>query len=269
MPGEKIYIIGGGNMGEALAGGIISSGLARVEDITIYDILEERLAYFKNRYHVNVSEDISGTIETSDIVILAVKPQNMETVLRDIADTVEDELVISIAAGITLGFIEKHLGKKTRAVRAMPNTPALTGEGATAIAGGENTTDSDIATARRIFDSVGVTVVVKEELIDAVTGLSGSGPAYGFIIIDALAKAGVSQGLEAGVALKLAAQTMFGAAKLCLNGDRTPAQLTNMVTSPGGTTIEGIKALKNGRIEAILAAAVEAATKKSKELGGK
>ena len=269
MPGEKIYIIGGGNMGEALAVGILSGGLAQAEDITIHDILEERLVYFSDKYHVNVSENISGAIETSDIVILAVKPQNMEKVLEDIAGAVGDKLIISIAAGVTLGFIEEHLGEKTRAVRVMPNTPALIGEGATALAGGKNATDSDIATARRIFDSVGITVVVKEELIDAVTGLSGSGPAYGFIIIDALANAGVNQGLEARTALKLAAQTMLGAAKLCLNGDKTPAQLTDMVTSPGGTTIEGIKALKAGRIRETLAAAVETATKRSKELGKK
>jgi len=269
MPGKKIYIIGGGNMGEALAGGILSGGLAQAEDITIHDILEERLAYFKNRYHVNVSKDISEAVEISDIVILAIKPQNMEQVLEDIAGAVGNKLVISIAAGITLGFIEKRLGEKTRAVRVMPNTPALIGAGAAALAGGKNATDNDITTARRIFDSVGVTVVVKEELIDAVTGLSGSGPAYGFIIIDALANAGISHGLEANTALKLAAQTMLGAAKFCLNGDKTPAQLTDMVTSPGGTTIEGIKALKAGRIRETLAAAVEAATKKSKELGEK
>ncbi|MBW2544364.1 MAG: pyrroline-5-carboxylate reductase [Deltaproteobacteria bacterium] len=269
MPEKKICIIGGGNMGEALTGGIISSGLARAEDITIHDIEKERLAYFRDKYHVCVSADIAGAIETSDIVILAVKPRNMETVLGDIADAVADRLVISIAAGITLGFMEERLGGNARAIRVMPNTPALIGEGAAALAGGKNATDSDIATARRIFDSVGITVVVKEELIDAVTGLSGSGPAYGFIIIDALANAGVSQGLEAGTALKLAAQTMLGAAKLCLNGDKTPAQLTDMVTSPGGTTIEGIKALKAGKIREALAAAVEAATKKSKELGEK
>ncbi|MBN2538461.1 MAG: pyrroline-5-carboxylate reductase [Deltaproteobacteria bacterium] len=269
MQEKKICIIGGGNMGEALAGGIISSGLAQAENIIIHDIRRERLAYFRDTYHVGASDDITGAIETSDIVILAVKPQNMEEVLKKMADSVAARLVISIAAGITLGLIEEHLGGKTRAIRVMPNTPALIGEGAAALAGGKYATDSDIATARRIFDSVGITVVVKEELIDAVTGLSGSGPAYGFIIIDALAQAGVSQGLEAETALKLAAQTMLGAAKLCLKGDKTPAQLTDMVTSPGGTTIEGIKALRAGKIGETLASAVEAATTKSKELGRK
>ncbi|HOO89581.1 MAG TPA: pyrroline-5-carboxylate reductase [Syntrophales bacterium] len=269
MPEKKICIIGGGNMGEALAGGIISSGLAQASDITVHDIRTERLAYFRDTYQVSVSENIEDTVKNSAIVILAVKPQNMETVLQDIADTVTDRLVISIAAGITLGYIEGHLGGGTRAIRVMPNTPALIGEGAAALAGGKNATDSDMTMARRIFDSVGITVVVKEELIDAVTGLSGSGPAYGFIIIDALARAGVSQGLEAETALRLAAQTMLGAAKLCLKGDKTPSELTDMVTSPGGTTIEGIKALTAGRIGDTLAAAVEAATRRSKELGQK
>ncbi len=268
MQGEKISVIGGGNMGEALVVGMLSGKLARAEDITLHDILEERLEYFRNKYRVNVSKDLPAAIETADIVILAVKPQNMESVLADIADDDGDRLFISIAAGITLRFIEEHMGDKTRAVRVMPNTPALIGEGAAALAAGKKATESDMKAARRIFDSLGITVVVEEELIDAVTGLSGSGPAYGFIIIEALANAGVSQGLEAETALKLAAQTMLGAARLCLAGDKTPAQLTEMVTSPGGTTIEGIKALRAGKINETLAAAVEAATKRSKELGG-
>jgi len=256
-------------MGEALVGGIISSGLARGEDITVHDIQTERLDHFRDTLHVGVSEKIGAAVEDSATVILAVKPQNIEAVLKDVADAVAGRLVISIAAGVTLGFMEGILRDKTRVIRVMPNTPALIGEGAAALAGGKNATEGDIATARRIFDSVGMSVVVEEKLIDAVTGLSGSGPAYGFIIIDALAQAGIDQGLEAETALKLAAQTMLGAAKLCLRGDRTPAQLTDMVTSPGGTTIEGIKALRAGKIEETLAAAVVAATRRSQELGRK
>lgn len=256
-------------MGEALAGGIINGNLARPDEITIHDIRRERLDHLRNVLHVRISEGLGNAVEGSDIVILAVKPQNMEEVLRDIAGIVTDRLVISIAAGVTLGFIEERLTGKARVVRVMPNTPALIGEGATALAGGTNATEGDIAAARRIFDSVGMTVVVEENLIDAVTGLSGSGPAYGFIIVEALADAGISQGLEAETALKLAAQTMLGAAKLCLKEDRTPAQLTAMVTSPGGTTVEGIKALRDGKIRETLAAAVEAATRRSRELGQK
>jgi pyrroline-5-carboxylate reductase len=269
MPQEKICIIGGGNMGEALAGGIINGGLALPEEITIHDIRRERLDHLRDTLHVEISEGLGNAVESSDIVILAVKPQNTEEILRDIAGILADRLVISIAAGVTLGFIEKRLTGGARVVRVMPNTPALIGEGATALAGGTNATERDIATARRIFDSVGMTVVVEENLIDAVTGLSGSGPAYGFIIIEALADAGAAQGLAPDTALKLAAQTMSGAAKLCLMGNRTPAQLTAMVTSPGGTTIEGIKALQDGKIREICAAAVEAATRRSRELGQK
>ncbi|MBW2560683.1 MAG: pyrroline-5-carboxylate reductase [Deltaproteobacteria bacterium] len=269
MREEKICIIGAGNMGEALAGGIITGGLARAGDITVHDIRKERLGHFRDTLHVGVSEDLTAAVGGSATIILAVKPQNMEEVLKDMADAASGKLIISIAAGVTLGFMEKILGEETRVIRVMPNTPALIGEGAAALAGGRNATERDIAAARRIFDSVGMSVVVEEKLIDAVTGLSGSGPAYGFIIIDALAQAGVNQGLEGGTALKLAAQTILGAAKLCLKGDRTPAQLTDMVTSPGGTTIEGIKALRAGKIEETLAAAVDAATRKSKELGGK
>jgi len=269
MPEEKICIIGAGNMGEALAGGIITGGLARPEDITVHDIRKERLDHLRDTLHVEVSEEIGGALHGSDIVILAVKPQNIKEVLHEIAAIITDRLVISIAAGVTLDFMEGILGEKARVVRVMPNTPALIGEGAAALTGGRNATEDDIAAARRIFDSVGMTVVVEEGLIDAVTGLSGSGPAYGFIIIEALADAGISQGLEAETALKLAAQTMLGAAKLCLRGDRTPAQLTAMVTSPGGTTIEGIKVLNEGNIRETLAAAVAAATRRSKELGRK
>ncbi len=256
-------------MGEALAGGMIAGGVARPEDLTIHDICPERLDHFRDTHHVNTTEDIGEAVQDADIVILAVKPQNMEEVLQSIADAVANQLFISIAAGITIGFLEGHLGKETRVIRVMPNTPALIGEGATALAGGGKATEDDVANARRIFDSVGTTVVVGEDLIDAVTGLSGSGPAYGFIIIKALADAGISQGLERETALKLAAQTMLGAAKLCLKGEKTPAQLTAMVTSPGGTTIEGIKALDNGNIRETIAAAVAAATRRSKELGRK
>ncbi|MDD5723392.1 MAG: pyrroline-5-carboxylate reductase [Syntrophales bacterium] len=269
MPGEKICVIGAGNMGEALAGGMITGGLARAEDITVHDIRKERLDHFRRTLHVGVSEELGAAVEGSATIILAVKPQNMEEVLKGMAGRTAGRLIISIAAGVTLGFIEGILGDKARVIRVMPNTPALIGEGAAALAGGRGATQIDIATARRIFDSVGMTVVVEEELIDAVTGLSGSGPAYGFIIIEALADAGARQGLDAETALKLAAQTMLGAAKLCLKGDRTPTQLTDMVTSPGGTTIEGIRALRAGKIGETLAAAVEAATRRSKELGRK
>ena len=194
----------------------------------------------------------------------------MADILQETAAVIDKrKLIISIAAGISTQFIEGYLKKGVRVIRVMPNTPAMIGEGATAIAGGANAMEGDMALARYIFDAVGITVSVKEDLMDAVTGLSGSGPAYGFVIIDALAAGGVNMGLSRDIALKLAVQTLLGAAKLCLKGDKHPAELRDMVTSPGGTTIAGLKALEEGKLRATLMTAVEAATLRSKELGKK
>lgn len=266
--GKKISIVGGGNMGEVIAAGIISAGLIPAKDLTITDIVTDRLNHLKKKYTITVTTDNKTAVKTADIIILAVKPQAMGNVLSELATAVtKTKLVISIAAGIPALFIESYLKKGTRVIRVMPNTPALIGEGAAALAAGTAASESDLALARKIFDSVGVTVIVSENLMDAVTGLSGSGPAYGFIIIEALSDAGVKMGLTRDVALKLAAQTMAGAAKLCLRGDRHPGQLKDMVTSPGGTTIAGIKALEEGKLRATLMEAVEAATLRSRELG--
>jgi pyrroline-5-carboxylate reductase len=266
--GKKISIIGGGNMGEVIAAGIVSAGLIPATDLTITDVVTERLDYLKKKYGIAVSSNNKTTVKGTDIVILAVKPQMMGTVLSELAPAVtKSKLIISIAAGIPVSLIEGYVKKGTPVIRVMPNTPALIGEGAAALAAGTTASEADLALARKIFDSVGVTVTVNEELMDAVTGLSGSGPAYGFIIIEALSDAGVKMGLARDVALKLAAQTMAGAAKLCLAGDRHPGQLKDMVTSPGGTTIAGIKALEEGKLRATLMEAVEAATLRSKELG--
>ena len=268
LRGQKVSIIGGGNMGEVLARGIISAGLTDAGDVIISDLSRERLDYLSRNYGVNITESNREALENATVIILAVKPQNMGEVLREISGSVRgDELFISIAAGIPLRFLEENLGGKVRVVRVMPNTPALIGAGATALASGSYATENDLALARGIFDSVGITVTVKEELIDAITGLSGSGPAYGFIIIEALKEGGVKMGLNEDIALTLAAQTILGAAKLCLLGDKTPAELIDMVTSPGGATIEGIRALEMGKLKETLVSAVEAATLRSKELG--
>ena len=268
LKGKKVGAIGGGKMGEALIGGMISGRLVSSESITVSDILAERLDYFGNKYQVNVTRNNREAVKNADIVILSVKPQNMTEVLEDVSCMIDEtKLIISIAAGITTRFIEEHLQKGVRVIRAMPNTPALIGEGAAAIAKGDNASEDDLAMARHIFDSVGLTVVVKEDLMDAVTGLSGSGPAYGFVIIEALSDAGVNMGLSREIALKLSAQTLLGAAKLCLKGEKHPAELKDMVASPGGTTIAGLKAIEKGNLRATLIAAVEAATIRSRELG--
>jgi len=269
MIGNKaIGIIGGGNMGAVLLKGMISGNLVTVGTVTVSDVDRQRRHYLTETYGITATADNADAVTGVDIVILAVKPQQMGEVLSGIADALDaSTLVISIAAGITTRFIEDNLGKGIHVIRVMPNTPALIGEGATAIAGGRHTTEEELTMARQIFDSIGLTVIVEEKLMDAVTGLSGSGPAYVFTIIEALSDGGVSMGLPRDIALKLAAQTLLGAARLCLEGDRHPGQLRDMVTSPGGTTIAGLKALEEGKLRATLMSAVEEATRRSRDLG--
>lgn len=269
LKGKKVGFIGGGKMGGVLAGGIVSSRLVPASQVLVADVVKERLDELAKAHGVVVTQDNRRVARESDILILAVKPQNMGEVLAELAAVVsKSSLIISIAAGIPIKFIEERLKKGVRVIRVMPNTPSLIGEGMAALASGAGATQDDLVHARQIFDAVGLTVTVREELMDAVTGLSGSGPAYGFIIIEALSDAGVRMGLSRDIALKLAAQTLLGAAKLCLKGDKHPGELKDMVTSPAGTTIAGIKALEEGKIRATLMAAVEAATLRARELGG-
>ncbi len=186
-------------------------------------------------------------MKNADILILAVKPQVMGPVLKGLSGAVgRSKLVISIAAGIPIAFLEGHLGKGVRVIRTMPNTPALIGEGATALARGSHASEQDLETARQIFNAVGQTVIVPEEQLDAVTGLSGSGPAYVFIILEALSDGGVRMGLPRDTALVLAAQTLLGAAKLFLTGDKHPGQLKDMVTSPAGRPSRESRRWKRG-----------------------
>ena len=267
--GDTVGLIGGGKMGSALAGGIVSGGLVPASQVVVADVDADRLQELSKTLGVGVTRDCRQAAKASRILILAVKPQTMSEVLSDLSGVVgKSHLVISIAAGIPIQFIEARLRKGVRVIRVMPNTPALVGEGMAALAAGSAATEADLAEARRIFDAVGLTVVVKEDLMNAVTGLSGSGPAYAFIMIEALSDAGVRMGLGRDIALKLSAQTLLGAARLCLQTGKHPGELKDMVTSPAGTTIAGIQALEEGKIRATLIAAVEAATLRAKELGG-
>ncbi len=267
LKGEKIAIIGGGKMGSIIAQGLISRKLVSQKDITVTDIDAARLQAIRSELGLQASDENKETVKKAGIIILAVKPQNMAQTLKEIAPAVnKSKIVISIAAGITTGFVEGYLTKDARVVRVMPNTPALISAGATAVTKGTNASAADIKLARAIFDAVGITVEVEEKLMDAVTGLSGSGPAYCFVMLEALSDAGVQMGLPRDLALKLAAQTMLGSALLCLQGDKHPAQLKDMVTSPAGTTAAGLKMLEEGKIRATLISAVEAATKRSQEL---
>jgi pyrroline-5-carboxylate reductase len=255
-------------MAEALIKGLLAAGVARADGIIVNDVSADRLDHLHKVYGVTVQKSQKDAVSSAGIIMLCVKPQIMDVVLNKIEPFADKEkLVISIAAGVTIARIEKLLVKGPRVVRVMPNTPALVMAGAAGIAAGSTSTASDIMTAQQIFGAVGRAVVVEEKLMDAVTGLSGSGPAYVFTIIDALADAGVKQGIPRQLALELSAQTVYGAAKMVLETNEHPGKLRDMVTSPGGTTIEGLHALEKGKLRAVLMNAVEAATLRSKELG--
>lgn len=263
-------MIGGGKMGGALIGGMISRGLVEAKALKVADNDEKRRAEIAREFSVETIADNREAVREADVVILAVKPQNMAEVLAGLAGAVPPAaLVISIAAGISTAFIEERLGEGARVVRVMPNMPALIGEGAAAVAPGACAAEADAKLVRGIFDAVGITVEVKEALMDAITGLSGSGPGYAFYIIEAFTDAGVRVGLDRETALRLSAQSLFGAAKLCLRGEKPPAELRAMVTSPGGTTLAGLRVMEEGRLRETLIAAVEAATNRSAELGGR
>lgn len=267
--GLKLGILGSGNMGEALVSGLIVSGSARPQEILCTDVRPERLKELEARYGVRTAADNTAAVRQSDVVIYAVKPQLMAEVLKETAEALDmTKLVISIAAGVPLRAIESLLGRQLRLIRVMPNIAASVKESATALSAGRHARPEDIELALAIFNSVGKAVFLRENyLMDAITGLSGSGPAYIFIIVDALADAGVKMGLSRKDAQYLAAQTVLGAAKMLIETGEHPGQLKDRVTSPGGTAIAGIHTLEKGGLRTTLINAVEAATQRSKELG--
>jgi pyrroline-5-carboxylate reductase len=266
---KTISMIGTGNMGEALVSGLISSKSTAAENIICTDIREDQLESVKEKYGVAVTTNNLDAVEASEIIIYAVKPQIIAPVLVETASKLDmSKLVISIAAGVPLAAIESCLKKKLRLIRVMPNIAAFVKESATVVAAGENASQDDVKMAMAIFDSMGKTIFLKENvLMDAITGLSGSGPAYIFLIVDALADAGVKMGLARQDALFLATQTVLGSAKLLMETKEHPGRLKDMVTSPGGTAIAGIHTLEKGGLRTTLMNAVEAATKRSQELG--
>lgn len=264
---KTIGFLGAGNMAEALIRGLLR-GHAEASRIAASGPRSERMAELAERWNIFTTTDNATLIERSEIVVLAVKPQIMRKVLDQIAGRLrKDALIISIAAGIPIAAIEQRLSPGTRVIRTMPNTPALVDAAATAISGGAHATAADLSDAKRIFDAVGITVTLDEYQLDAVTGLSGSGPAYIFLILEALSDAGVKVGLSRRTATLLAAQTVLGSAKLLLETNEHPGRLKDMVTSPGGTAITGLHTLEHGGVRTTLIEAVEAATKRSHELG--
>ncbi|MEE4363559.1 MAG: pyrroline-5-carboxylate reductase [Desulfotignum sp.] len=266
---KKIGFIGSGNMGEALISGLVLSKATRPENIICSDIDPELLAAIKEKYKVHTTCDNLEVVRQSDIIVYATKPQILGTVLKETAPALDDEkLVISIAAGVPLAAIAIGLQKKLRLIRAMPNICAFVKESATAIAAGEYVRENDVAEARAIFNSVGKTVFIHENvLMDAFTGLSGSGPAYIFTIVDAMADAGVKMGLSRKDALFLSTQTVLGSARLLMESKEHPGQLKDRVASPGGTAIAGIHTLEQGGLRTTMINAIESATNRSRELG--
>ena len=264
---KSIGFVGAGNMAEAMIRGLLRGSEFAAAQVSASGPREERMRELRDAYGINATTD-NRVPAAAQIVVLSVKPQILSKVLDEIADTItNDALVISIAAGVPVAAIQARLAGGTRVVRAMPNTPALVDAAATAIAGGEHARESDLDDAKRIFDSIGLTVVLEESQLDAVTGLSGSGPAYVFLILEALSDAGVKVGLSRRTAQLLAAQTVLGSAKLLLETNEHPGRLKDMVTSPGGTAITGLHTLENGGVRTTLMNAVEAATRRSRELG--
>jgi pyrroline-5-carboxylate reductase len=267
MP-RRIAVIGAGNMGTALLRGILDAGLAKGTDVMAsHPKLEKRNALAKE-IKVKWTEDNAEAARFGDVLILAVKPQILDGVLDEIKSAVTPKkLVLSIAAGVTTARIEKHLGKGVPVIRAMPNVATVVKLGATAISRGEHADDAHVAEARTVFESVGLVVELGEYLMDAVTGLSGTGPMYIFQIVEGLSDAGVRVGLSRDVSTALTIQTLLGAAKMAQTLKQHPGVLKDLVTSPGGTAIAALHSLERNGLRAVLMDAVEAATNRSKELG--
>ena len=265
---KTVGFVGSGNMGEALIHGLLHGHLCRPEQIVCSDVRPERLKWIRDTYGVRGTSHNTEVVKQSDIVVLSVKPQTMKQVIEEVSKHLDfSKLIISIAAGVPLQAIESCAQKELKLVRVMPNICVSVREGASAISGGKHITKDDLMIAKTIFDSVGKSVFIEENLLDAVTGLSGSGPAYIFLIIDALADAGVKMGLSRHDSLVLASQTVLGAAKMLMETKEHPGKLKDMVTSPGGTAIAGLHTLEGGGLRTTLINAVEVATERSRALG--
>jgi len=265
--GKRVGFIGGGNIGEALIRGLIRTGLIPPEHLVVSDVRPARLEELRRLHGVTALADNAALLRGVDIAILAVKPQIIRAVLEEIAPATPGKLLISVAAGVPTTEIRRHVPPGTRLIRVMPNTPALVLAGVTAIARADGLRDGDLDAAREIFEAVGHVVILEEDMMDAVTGLSGSGPAFIAVVVEALADGGVKVGLDRQTAMTLATHTVLGAAKLLIETGIHPGQLKDMVSSPGGTTIAGIHTLEAGGLRRTLIDAVERATQRSRELG--
>ncbi|RLD12545.1 MAG: pyrroline-5-carboxylate reductase [Chlamydiae bacterium] len=266
ITGKKIAFIGAGNMAEALINGLLSSKIVSAKQITAFDVNTRRLNWLKDEYKINISASNTKLIEKSDVVILAVKPQILSEVLEKKNKIINDKLVISIAAGISTQKIESYLSKKTPVIRVMPNMPAVVCRGATAICRGKVATKTHAALALDIFRSVGYAILVEEKLMDMITAVSGSGPAYVFYLMEAMIKSAIDGGLPKYKAINLVAETVRGAGELVIRGQELPGKLRKRVTSPGGTTEAAIKIFDANKVNFTFLTAISAAEERSKEL---
>lgn len=281
----RIAFVGGGNMGEALLAGLLRAGRS-AKDMVVAERVPDRAEYLSKTYGVQVVQAIDAAVENAGYVIVAVKPSDVESAVEAIASAASraagnavEQVVVSVVAGVTTGFYESRLPAGAPVVRVMPNAPALVGSGVSALAGGRFATAEQVAAAAELFESVGGALTVSESQIDAVTAVSGSGPAYFFLFLEALIDAGVAIGLTRQVSTDLAVQTMAGSAAMLLDRlesdsahsagrpDTTAAQLRALVTSPGGTTAAGLRELERGGLRAAIQAAVDAAKTRSEQLG--
>ncbi|MEO7556703.1 MAG: pyrroline-5-carboxylate reductase [Acidimicrobiales bacterium] len=259
----KLTLLGGGRMGEALLGGLLAAGWAEPAELAVVELSAPRRDELAGRFPGVAVSDVP---RASDGAVIAVKPADVPAACASLAAAGVGS-VLSIAAGVTIGALERGLGPGTAVIRAMPNTPALVGAGAAAIAAGSAAGEAELAWAESILRAVGTVVRVPEDLLDAVTGLSGSGPAYVFLVVEALVDAGVHVGLPRAVASALATQTLLGSARLLVESGELPAVLREQVTSPGGTTAAGLRVLEAHGLRAAFVEAVVAATARSAELG--
>jgi len=269
LKGQKIGFLGGGAMGEALMTGLLRTGLVNPPAICVSDVNSGRLEYLGKKLGVETHPKNEAVVRKADIIVMAVKPDAVAHLMKEIAPLLRPgQTLISIAAGVTSAFIESFLNSPVPVVRVMPNTPCLVGEGASAVSAGKYAGRENMEKALAIFSAAGKAVEVPERLLDCVTGLSGSGPAYMYVILEGLIDGAVRLGLPRDQARLLAAQTMLGAAKMVLETGEHPARLKDMVTTPGGTTIAGRFALEEGAVRALLMKAVEAAAERSRQLSG-
>ena len=267
LKNQKIAIIGAGNIAEALVSGLLQGQVAQPSQIFATDVANERLQHFETQYGVRIGSNNMEAVKEATIVILCVKPQVLDQVLDELEPPRRKPLIISVAAGVPIAKIQASMKWKASIIRVMPNTPSIVLEGATAIASGPGVSGKQLELCRAIFEAVGKVVIVEELHIDTVTGLSGGGPAYVYVFIEALADGGVKMGLPRSVAQVLAAQTVLGGAKMVLNSGEHPGTLKDRVAAPGGTTIAGLHSLEEGKLRGTVINAVQSAAQRSRELG--